>query len=170
MCSVNLGYRCNVRGAAEWCGSQVAHRARTTPHGASMKSPVFRTQNTDRTGAYRSQWRAHNSRNSEDRTKQAASFAAIRTVMGDRSSRRSCFRNPASQEWSPSLRAAGCIARKVIPLDTTPFCCVQYGADRAKIACNWSCMQDLYARKLEILAGSAVLTQFPTLRRLQNGR
>jgi hypothetical protein len=35
---------------------------------------------------------------------------------------------------------------------------------------QWPCVQELYATKLEILAGSAVLTQFPTLRRLQNGR
>ena len=63
-----------------------------------------------------------------------------------RSSRQSCFRNPASQGWSPGFRAAGCIVRKVIPLDTTPVCCVQYGAVPVNIACNWSCTQDLYAR------------------------
>src|SRR6516225_10381899 len=63
-----------------------------------------------------------------------------------RSSRQSCFRNPASQGWSPGFRAAGCIVRKVIPLDTTLVCCVQYGAVPVNIACNWSCTQDLYAR------------------------
>ena len=62
-----------------------------------------------------------------------------------RSSRQSCFRNPASQGRSPGFGAAGCIVRKVHPLDTTPVCCVQYGGVPVNIACYWPCTQDLYA-------------------------
>src|SRR6516165_11456114 len=62
-----------------------------------------------------------------------------------RSSRQSCFRNRASQGRSPGFGAAGCIVRKVHPLDTTPVCCVQYGGVPVNIACYWPCTQDLYA-------------------------
>jgi hypothetical protein len=62
--------------------------------------------------------------------------------------------------WSTGFSAKGCIARKVIPLDPDPLCCVQCGGLLGNVAHNWSCMHDLYARKREITTEGQILCVF----------